>query len=233
MLLTHSVGRLEGLESALTAQGFEVTHRPLIKTQLSGSNDLRGSAEALLSSDWLLFTSRTAVRAWIGLGLPLTGRVPKLGVVGEATAEEITHSGGTVALVAETANARGLLTTFQAHVSPPTRVGLPCGEQALPTLEAGLTHAGFEVSKLPLYRTAPQLLSDLSTDLIVLASPSAVAALPETLTHARLVALGPSTRKAVRARGWRATEAESPDVAGVVRAVLDAARDTFPLLETP
>ncbi len=230
ILLTHSEGRLEGLAAALTARGFSVTHHPLIKTELSGG-EVTAYARALLRSDWLLFTSRTAVRSWTSLGLPLTGEMPKLGVVGEATAQEITRSGGTAALVAEPASAQGLLMTFQAHVSPPARVGLPCGEQALPTLEAGLVHAGFEVIKLPLYRTLTQPLPNTSTDLIVLASPSAVAALPETPTHARLVALGPSTCQAVRARGWRATEAETPDVAGVVGAVLDAARD-IPILET-
>ncbi len=228
VLLTHSEGRLERLAAALTARGFNVTHHPLIKTELL-DNEITASARDSLRSDWLLFTSRTAVWSWTSLGLPLTGQVPKLGAVGESTAQEITCSGGTVALVAEPASAQGLLETFRAHVSPPARVGLPCGEQALPTLEAGLAHAGFKVSKLPLYRTLTQPLPNISADLIVLASPSAVAALPETLTHARLVALGPSTVRAVRARGWRATEAKTPDTAGVVGAVLDAARGTLTL----
>ena len=232
VLLTHSEGRLEGLKRALTAQGFEVTHRPLIQTELLMEAEVKGAAE-LLHSDWLLFTSRTAVRAWTMLGLPLTGNVPKLGVVGEATAEEIARSGGTVALTAEPASAQGLLTIFQAHVSPPARVGLPCGEQALPTLQAGLIESGFSVSKTCLYRTVAQPLPAASADLIVLASPSAVAALPETLTHARLVALGPSTHQAVRERGWRATESRTPDVAGVVGAVWNATRDTPTLLEAP
>lgn len=227
VLLTHREGRLEGLEAALTVHGFEVTHHPLIETAFFQGDAPASSARPLLACDWLLFTSRTAVQAWAALGLPLTGEVPKLGVVGGVTAQDITRLGGQVALVAEPANAQGLLNTFRACATPPARVGLPCGEGALPTLADGLGRAGFSVTKVPLYRTMTRPLPEVEADLIVLASPSAVTALPETLPRrTKLVALGPSTGQALRARGRHATEAATPDLAGVVRAVLDVLKCT-------
>lgn len=221
VLLTHSEGRLEGLAAALGAHGFEVSHEPLIETTFLPAHEVEDAAKKLLELDWLLFSSRTAVRAWANLGLTLN--TCKVGVVGQKTALEVTRSGGTVSLTAEPANAAGLLQSFLAHVSSPASVGLPCGERALPTLSMGLAHAGFTVVKVVLYRTATRSVTYTDADLIVLASPSAVAALPEASGHARLVALGSSTYQAVTERGWHAVAAPTPDVTGVVQAVRAAA----------
>ena len=218
ILLTHSEGRLAGLATALSAQGFTVTHEPLIYTEFLPVEEAGAAAKNLRGVTWLLFSSRTAVQAWAALGL--TFGTYKVAVVGQKTAEEVKKSGGTVLLTAEPANAEGLLRTFLACVSPPGRVGLPCGEQALPILSAGLEEAGFTVAKACLYRTVTHPISQIKTDFIVLASPSAVAALPERLGRAQLIALGPSTQQAIKERGWYATEARTPDVRGVVRAVL-------------
>ena len=221
ILLTHSEGRLEGLAQELRVRGFEVTHEPLVATEFLPAKEALAAAEKLCGVDWLLFTSRTTVQAWAALALPLN--TCKIGAVGQKTADEVEKSGGSVSLVAEPANAEGFLRLFLAHVSSPSRIGLPCGEQALPTLSAGLGNAGFTVEKAVLYRTTAQPATQLDAGLVVLASPSAVAALPETLGRAQLVALGPSTCQAVRERGWRAYEARTPDTKGVVQAVLAAA----------
>ena len=221
VLLTHSEGRLEGLAEALGAQGFDVTHEPLIKTELLPAEKARVAAEKLRGADWLLFSSRTAVRAWAALGL--TFGTYKVAVVGQRTAEEVEKSGGTILLTAEPANAEGLRHTFLTHASPPGRVGLPCAEGALPTLSKGLSAAGFTVEKAVLYRTVVRPVAHLKADFIVLASPSAVAALPPTLGQTQLIALGPSTYQAIRERGWHAAQAQTPDAKGVVQTVLTAA----------
>ncbi len=221
VLLTHSEGRLGGLAAALRDQGFSVTHRPFICTEFLPADEALTQATTLREVDWLLFSSRTAVQAWAALGLPL--RAYKIGAVGQKTAAEVQKSGSTVLLTANPENAEGLLATFLTHVSPPTRIGLPCGEQALPTLSAGLSDAGFTVVKAVLYRTTTCPLTRTEADLIVLASPSAVAALPPEPSEVQLVALGPSTAHAARIRGLHVTEAKTPDIGGIVRAVLEAA----------
>ena len=221
VLLTHSEGRLEGLAQLLTTQGFHVTHRPLVRTEFLPFDEAQQAAERLRGATWLLFSSRTAVQAWTALKLPLD--TCNLGVIGGKTAREVEKRGGTVSLTANPAHAEGLLETFTARVSPPLGVGLPCGEQALPTLSQGLTDAGFTVMKAVLYRTVTCPITRPDAEIIVVASPSAVATLPVKLGHTRLVALGPSTARAARERGWDAAEARTPDVYGVVRAVLEAA----------
>ena len=225
--MTHSEGRLEGLADTLSAHGLTVTHHPLIETVLLPSEQVRADAEALLEAAWLLFTSRTAVRAWAALELPLegatSGTTPKLGAVGRKTSDDLRNLGGRVVLEAQPPNAEGLLETFLSHVSFPTTVGLPCGEGALGTLETGLTRAGFTVRKAVLYRTVSCPLPETDADVVVLASPSAVAALPGSLSRARLVALGPSTARAVRERGLDAIESRAPDLASIAEAVLQAA----------
>lgn len=237
VLLTHSEGRLEALNAALTARGFTVTHAPLIRTELLPAEAVRPGAEALLTSDWLLLTSRTAVAAWAALGLPLSGIAPKIGVVGKKTGDAVAELGGEVALVAQPANAEGLLETFLAHVTGPLNVGLPCGEDALPTLSDGLSAAGFPVSRVPLYHTVAQPMTNQDADIIVLASPSAVAALPKTiLSKTRFVALGPSTYAALRGRNLEATMSQTPDVDSVVQAVIRNDTQLVPEaveLETP
>ena len=221
VLLTHSEGRLEGLEDALCAHGLAVKHHPLIETVLLPDKKVRANAEALLEADWLLFTSRTAVRAWGALELPLSDNAPQLGAVGRRTADDLRALGERVVLEADPPNAEGLLETFLSRVSAPATVGLPCGEQALKTVETGLTHAGFAVAKAVLYRTLTRPWPRLDADVVVLASPSAVGALPQE-TSARLVALGPSTARAVRERGLCAVESRTPDLSSVVEAVLQA-----------
>lgn len=239
VLLTHGEGRLEGLAAALRARGLSVRHHPLIATEFLDSEDVHAAAEALLGCDWLLLTSRTAVQAWAALGLPLAADTTdtthpelQLGVVGAKTAAEVVRLGGTVALTADPANALGLLATFRARVAPPARIGLPCGEQALPTLAAGLEQAGFSVFKVYLYRTVQQPFRPEPADLIVVASPSAVSALPAALDpQTRFVALGSSTAAALAARGWQAAEAPTPDVGSIVatvQAVLRATPKTEP-----
>lgn len=224
VLLTHGKGRLEGLAPALTARGFSVTHTPLIRTEPLPAEEVRPAAMALLTHDWLLFTSRTAVSAWAALALPLVGVAPRIGVVGEKTREAVTDLGGEVDLVAQPASAQGLLETFLKRVREPSSVGLPCGEDALPTLADGLEAAGFQVARVPLYRTVLHPLSRLETLIVVLASPSAVAALPEAVPFGtRFVALGPSTYGALIQRGLEATESQTPDVPSVVQAVVQAA----------
>ena len=65
-------------------------------------------------------------------------------------------------------------------------------------------------------------------DAVLLASPSAAAALPERVARrARLVALGRSTAAALERRGWPCAVADRPDVAAAVE-VLEQALERTP-----
>jgi len=73
VVLTHAEGRLEGLAEALQARGLEVRHRPLIAVRPRADDATRARAHEVLALPWLLFPSRSAVDAWVGLGIGFGG----------------------------------------------------------------------------------------------------------------------------------------------------------------
>jgi len=238
IVLTHSEGRFEGLEAALSRRGHEVHHQPLIRTRPRSGPEARAEAEALLALPWLMFTSRSAVEAWQGLGapwaspdLPPDDARPLIAAVGRNTASALRRAGAEVALVGERSQADSLADAFLAEPRAAGPVGLPQGDRALPTLRRALEGAGFETRPLVLYETVTEpfpeaMLTGGASDaepaapLVVLASPSAAGALPsEVARSATLVAIGPTTAAAVEERGFPCLQAASPNVAGVLATV--------------
>lgn len=215
--LTCSEGRLRGLAESLSAQGFQVRYHPLIRTEPLEDPKLRQAARQLARCPWLLFSSVTAVAAWQRLG---AGFSPRVGAVGRATAAALRRAGAPVQLVGEPQNAQGLAERFLASPQAAAPVGLPRGDRALPTLERLLETGGFETRPLTIYRTVRCDAEGLDADIVILASPSAAEALPETLARrAQLIALGPSTAQALAARGLSCLQAARPDAEAVLRAI--------------
>lgn len=214
--LTQSNGRLEGLAASLERRGYDVVRNPLIETVPRTDPDTRAKAEQLLGLPWVLFTSRSGVEAWQALELPFSG--PRFGAVGEKTARSLVRAGGQVSLVAGTATAEGLADAFVSRRDAAGPVGLPQGNRARPTLRAALRRAGFAVQAVTVYDTQPcDWNVDEAVDAVVLASPSAVQALPEDVAaHARLITLGPTTSRAVRDRRFQPHEATSPSVEAIL-----------------
>ena len=212
--LTHSRGRLEGLDHELEALGFAVTRAPLIETRPRLGNAVRHHGLHLSELPWLLFSSRTAVQAWLLLGLPLSG--PRLGAVGPGTASALERGGGKVEVVGRPAGAEGLANRFLAQFGAPSEspeaVGLPGGNLSRPTLRRRLEPTGVPVQPLVVYETVPLVWrADPEVDVIVLSSPSAVQALPEPVgRRATLVTLGSSTSHEARLRGFVPLEAAAP-----------------------
>jgi uroporphyrinogen-III synthase len=99
------------------------------------------------------------------------------------------------------------------------------GAAARPHLVRGLRAAGFDVRVATLYDTRTRPWSDgLEVDAVVLASPSAVRALPQGVgERALVVAIGPTTAAAARDRGFDPLTADAPTVAAVAER-LKAAR---------
>ena len=219
--LTQSEGRLAGLAEALSAQGHEVVRQPLIQTEPLVNEEVRGQAEQLLSCSWLLFTSPSTVEAWHALSLPLHNIEPRIGVVGEKTAQAVRSFGGEVALVGEPQNAEGLADTFLREVDLQEvrqTVGLPRGNRALETLQERLAMHDIQTFSVTIYKTAtcPWRIGEVDT--VLLASPSAAEALPEAVgRRAKLISLGPSTSAAITERGWRCVQAETPSTKGILK----------------
>ena len=216
--LTHSPGRLDDLVRLLQERGFEVVRQPLIETVPRTDPRTRAAAAGLMRLPWLLLTSRSTVEAIVELGGFADG--PLLGAVGPATARAIEAAGGQVALVANPHNAIGLANAFLAHPQAAGPVGLPRGNRALETLERELGEAGYATRPLVLYDTRQLQWQGEPADALVLASPSAVEALPaEVAARARLVTLGGTTSAAVRGRGWSCEEASEATPEATVAAI--------------
>ncbi|MER3555193.1 MAG: uroporphyrinogen-III synthase [Meiothermus sp.] len=212
--LTHSEGRLEGLEELLRSHGFDPVRVPLVQTRT-----LQGvSLAPLQDCPWWLFTSAAAARAVGELGGSFQGH--KLGAVGEATARALEKAGGRADLVSRESSGAGLAQAFleRGEAGP---VGIPQGNLALPTLAHLLQEGGLEVRPLGVYTTVskpwPQNLP--IPDIVVLGSPSALQALPQTVAQtAQLIALGPSTARRLREMGLPHTTAPAANIRGVLKA---------------
>ncbi|MBO1436878.1 uroporphyrinogen-III synthase [Meiothermus sp. CFH 77666] len=212
--LTQSEGRLAGLAEALEVLGLRVLRVPLIETRT-----LKADLSPLLDCRIWLFTSPAAVQGVLDNGGQLGGRF--LGAVGPATQQALEAAGGKVALVAPEASAEGLAEAF-LHARPFGFVGLPQGNRARPVLAQRLRAAGYTVRSIPVYETQgrawPEELSP--PDLVLLASPSAVEALPPEIGQkSRLLALGPTTAAALRQRGFPYTLLPQPSAKAVLETI--------------
>lgn len=211
--LTQSEGRLEGLETLLARHGLEVWRVPLIET-----HPLQTDPTPLLDCRWWLFTSVAAARAVGGLGLGLAGR--SLGAVGEATRRALEALGGRVELVAPQETSESLAEAFLA-LRPFGFVGLPQGNLARPTLFRRLQEAGYTVRPVVVYETRPRPWPGLpAPDLLLVASPSAVWALPEFIgQQSHCLALGPTTAQALVERGFAHTTIAQPNPEAILQTI--------------
>jgi uroporphyrinogen-III synthase len=192
------------------------------------------------SFDWIVFTSRHAVAAVTPrLSAPPSGM--RTAAVGRATAAVLKQHGWPVDLVPAEPSAAGLVAAFAvAGAAHGARVLYPASSRALPTLAAGLTQLGAKVTTVEAYRTVSETALDvedcrswIARDAVTFASPSAVAELENALGkedfarllgHTPAVAIGPTTARALRDRGYTPTLAESATLRGLARTSLQAVR---------
>jgi uroporphyrinogen-III synthase len=221
--VTASTGRLEGLEAQLRALGHEAVRAPLVAVTPRRDEATRAAAEALRPLRWRLFPSRSAVEAWHGLRLGFDDAT-LVGAVGPATADAVRALGDRVAVVAEPATAKGLAAGVLDHPQAPRRgeaVAVVQGSGARPALARALTAAGVVPRIAVVYdRSGLGWRVDGAVDAIVVASPSAVAALPDAAASGTIVvAVGPTTAAAARRRGWSVRQARTPTAAAIVDAL--------------
>ncbi len=231
--ITASSGRLADLEGRLRSAGHEPVRTPLIAVRPRLDDATLTAARAVAELRWRLFPSRSAVEAWTALGLGFADDV-RLAAVGPATADALRAAGGDVSVVAQPATALGLADGVLAHPDAPAAgegVALIQGDGARPALARALTAAGVVPRPVVVYeRCGLGWRLDEPVDAVVVASPSAVAALPARVGASSLiVAIGPTTAAAARRRGWRVRLAAAPTaaaVADVLRTLAAAMRPT-------
>jgi uroporphyrinogen-III synthase len=221
--VTRPVRSDDPLARALREGGADVVEVPLsVITEAADAAPLRAAAAALLSYDWVAFTSANAVRFLAAAfppgqppALPTAGIRPLIAAVGPATAagvlEELRwtadvvpreYTGGAVAA------AMGAVRSLQG-----ARVLWPRAEHPREELPAALASAGALVDAPVAYRTvideaAAQRLAGMmargEVDVVTLTAPSAVQALASaapSLDGILFAAIGTSTAEAARSAG--------------------------------
>jgi uroporphyrinogen-III synthase len=229
------------LSAQLRALGLEVLLWPAVSVSSSSGNALERTLARIEEFDWIVFASRNAVTAVIRWMPRLPERV-RVAAIGRATAQVLRGRGFRVDLMPNEANAAALVNAFATQGCAGAKILFPASSRALPTITQGLTQLGAEVQQVEAYRTDAAALhvedcrAWIERDVIgavTFASPSAVVELEHALgtrhfahllAHAEVVALGPTTARALALRGRTAVLAESATLSGL-------AHTTFRLLQ--
>ncbi|MGH8326622.1 MAG: uroporphyrinogen-III synthase [Steroidobacteraceae bacterium] len=229
------------LSKELKSLGLEVLVWAAVRVVPADTAQLDEALTRAQSFDWILFTSRHAVAAVTSrLPQPPTGL--RTAAVGRATASVLQQHGWPVDMLPGEPSAAELVAAFAASgCAGGKRMLYPASSRALPTLAAGLTQLGAEVTTVEAYRTVSGNTLDVEdcrswiarqgVGAVTFASPSAVAELEDALGRedfrrllaaAPAIAIGPTTARALTDRGHTPTLAESATLRGLALTSLQA-----------
>lgn len=231
------------LSTELKNLGLPVLVWAAVRVLPADTTQLDEALRRTRSFDWIVFTSRHGVAA-VTTRLPAAPAGVRTAAVGRATAAVLRQHGWPVDRIPPEPNAAGLVAAFAtAGSARGLRVLYPASSRALPTLAAGLTQLGAEVTTVEAYRTVSGTALDVEdcrsyiardgVGAVTFASPSAVAELESALGKEDLgrllsrvpaVAIGPTTARALTERGYTPTLAESATLRGLARTSLHAVR---------
>lgn len=187
----------------LSKAGFEVEDKNLLNiSSISFVTD--GQA------DWLFFTSRNGVKYYFEQIQYSKDNCPKIGVVNAGTAQAVRALGYQVDFEGTSACTKKTSEQFGAIAQG--KVILPQATQARGVMERSLGHC--EVISLPVYsNTILEDIEKIEADILVFTSPMNAQSYlqkyqPESWQ--KLVAIGPSTQKAITDLGYQSTESYGP-----------------------
>jgi uroporphyrinogen-III synthase len=198
------------LAEELRRRGLDVEVHPLIEIEPVDDGPIETGGY-----DWVVVTSPNGARE---LARRRTGELPRVAAIGPGTADALDRAGIRADLVPAVSTQEGLVAEFPR---PAGRVLFVGAEEARRVLVDDLGAEFRAVYRTRRLRPDPPPRADLA----VVASPSAADALAALELGLPVVAIGPVTAEAARSRGLDVVaEAHTPDLAGLVEAVLAAAR---------
>jgi uroporphyrinogen III methyltransferase/synthase len=233
VLLTRSEEDCADWAARFAERGVETVALPCIRCEPLATPALRAAlAAAVPSADWLVFTSRRGVAAFVALEPPARSPQCRIAVVGAATAHAARAAFNRVDLVGREGTAAALAAALvdEGDLQRYPNVVLALAENAGDVLQRALTAAGAQCTRLDVYRTvsapatgARRPLSTLRVDNVVLASPSAVQGFVNAVevdVPVAVYTIGPSTTAAARRAGFAVTaEASEPSMEGILEAI--------------
>ena len=235
VVLTRDEDDDRELADDLRALRARVLSAPCIRTEpLPDRATLARAIAGAGADDVIVVTSRAGAAAIAPWAADLRATVA---AVGSATAEQLRASGISPSFVARSPSAVALGRELPI---PRGTVVLTRSDHATGELPAVLRRRGARVREEIAYRTVVAMSGEVDAiraemwagarPVIVFASPSAVDGFVEridagSLAYARPVAIGPTTaRRIAQQSGVLATVARSPDVPGLISAVVTASR---------
>jgi uroporphyrinogen III methyltransferase / synthase len=233
VLVTRARLDSDELVSQLETWGALVLHCPTIEIVEPASYELLDRAiEDLSRYDWIIFTSKNAVNAFMGrlksAGKDQTAAMGrKVLAVGSSTAAALERAGLGVTLVPEKFRAEGALSSLRAYYGDDSLLGdcrflFPRAAQGRELLVVELEKLGARVDLVEAYRTESpagarekllEIFSNQSIDAVVFTSPSTIQNMAEMLSPEPLSAvlqasavacIGPVTAGAARDCGLEA-----------------------------
>jgi uroporphyrinogen III methyltransferase/synthase len=245
VVVTRATEQAHELAHSLEALGADVLLLPTVSfAAVEDPQALDAELRRLAEFDWILFTSRNAVRFFcqrineLGLRVSaLQAPRPLVAAIGPATAIAAKSEGFRVDTVPKSHSGEALARELWGAIGD-RRVLLPRSDRADDRLPNALREAGAKVTEIVAYRTAapdsldPQILKrirDAEVDAIVFASPSAfrflskcigAADLAELSNRVQFAAIGPTTARALRENGSRVEiEANESSAAGLADSI--------------
>lgn len=240
VLLPRSPARAAGLADLLRRQGAAVTVAPVIERAPADDGAALATAVADVVAGryiWVVITSVNAVGALTAAqgnprgdaGATLADAPVRWAAVGPATVRALADAGIITDLVPDDeASADGLVAAFPAAPGPGSRVLLPLGDLARPTLRDGLTALGWTPRVVTAYRTVrselPADVAGARYDIVVVTSGSVAREIAQQYgTGTPVVAIGRPSAEAARDAGLRvAAVADHPTDAALAVAVTTA-----------
>src|SRR5262245_30125295 len=194
---------------------------------------LVAAATGLESYQWAIFASQRAVQAVSAARGSAWPADLKTAAVGSRTAAALLETGVTLApVVAGEAGADALWDVLKDRDWRGVRVLLPVVADGRRIVIDGLTHAGADVMAIEAYRMVPRSTSDIledwtaaAPDAVIIGSPSAATILIDAVGRdacaslSAVVAIGPTTAAALKARGLEAMTSPTADFAATARFV--------------
>jgi uroporphyrinogen III methyltransferase / synthase len=217
------------LSRELKSLGLKVLLWPAVRVTAADDAPLLAALAGISSFDWMVFASRHAIAAVLER-LPAPPAGVKIAAVGASSAQVLRQRGWPVDLVPEEASAAALIAAFAARLTAAqrsVRILYPASSRALPTMTAGLTALGAQVTQVQAYRTdaggldveaCRAWIARAGIAAVTFASPSAVSELAEALgaedfgrllSQAAAVAIGGTTARELGARGYEAAVADN------------------------
>lgn len=251
VLVTRPRERSEALCFLLEEEGAHVFALPVLELlPPTQARPLAAAAEQLQRYRWVLFASASAVEALVEAarvaGTLDRLKQARLGTVGPATSRAVQSFGLEVAHEASRSTGEGLFEQVESSLQPGDEVLLPAAEAGRVELFEALRERGVAVTRVAAYRTEAGALDEAvlaafaahpGSRAIVFGSPRTA----ESLVHAlgpranallcapsRVVAIGPTTAKALESLGFEPTAVASrPTDRDLVEAVVEAVRGTI------